>query len=866
MVKKSDNGIHPPHWANRFLEWYCNPELLEDIQGDAYELFYRTVKKSRARARWNFVWNVFRFFRWKNIRGKKNHQVNRFSMIGSYMKVGYRNMVRNGATSFINVFGLSIGIASVITIFVFADQFFHTDDFQQKQDRIYEITNVVNRNNGSATLSTVPRLLAPTLEQEVPGIEKTVNFQTASGFVRYGDIVFSEYLFFVDQSFFDVFNFPFKEGGTGALHNRNSIVLHKRMAEKYFGTQSALGETLSIKFRNEVKEDFTITAVVDPPANNTMNFDFILPMKVYDDLYPGDSESWKGMASASFVLMKPGHSMEEVVAQFDKYVKLQNQSSPEWMTESFTYYPFPTLSTRSWEIEDGVVGSGNPQGVIALFSIAFMLLLLACFNYMNISVATITTRLKEIGIRKVIGGRRKEIIQQFLVENLGLCLFAMATGFLISYAFFMPWLNDLVAYPVPFAFSSNYSMLIFFGGLLFFVVIVSGVYPAVYISGFQPVTILKGKERFGQRSKFSRVLLTAQFVLAFTTIVGCFVFIDNSFYLKNKDWGYKHDQTISVLTGNNQQYQKLRDVVSNNKNILSFAGSVNHIGRSSTYTALEKEGTRIEIVSMEVGFDYLKTMDVNLLQGRLFDEAIQSDKMESVIVNENFVKSMGWENGLNETFELDSVKRVVIGVVRNFHYRNFYHPILPVVISIAPESEFKFLTIKVAAGAITETNNWLRESWKTIAPDDPYEGRIQDSVFSDWSRNNETEVRLMIFISAMALVLASLGLFGLVSYNITRRLKEFSVRKVFGANVSQIFKLMNRDYVWILGIAFILGAPAGFFLMDSLIQLIYVDPQSAGLIPFILAILIMIVTVAITVGVQIRRIVNENPASTLRSE
>jgi len=857
---------HPPRWANRFLEWYCNPTLLEEIQGDVHELFDRKARESKWKADLVFTWNVIRFFRWRNIRRSRTNQSNQLSMLRSYFKIGFRNALRNGATSFINIFGLSVGVAAVITMFVFADQFFHTDDFQQKADRIYEITNVINRDNRSVTISNVPAILTTLLEQEVPGIEKTVRFQTASGFVRFNDQVFSQYLYCVDPAFFDVFNFPFLEGNATALNNRNHIVLNKRMAEKYFGTQPALGQTLSIKFQDETKEDFTVTAVVDQPANNTMYFDFLIPMEVYEDLYPVPPDSWTAMCRAAFVLMKPGHSFDEVLPNLDNYVKLQHQSSPEWMTEKFTYYPMPSLSTKSWEIEDALVGSGNPQGVVALLIISSMLLLLACFNYMNIAVATITTRLKEIGIRKVVGGNRKEIIQQFLVENVVLCLFAIGMGLLISYLLFMPWLNNLVAYDVPFMFSSGISMSLFFGGLLLFVVVVSGVYPAMYISGFQPVVILKGREKFGQRSKFSRVLLTAQFVLAFTTIVGCFVFVDNSFYLKRKDWGYPHDLKISVPVANAQQYQQLRDEVATNKNIVSYAGTVNHIGRSLNFNSLERNGSRIEIMSYEIGFDYLPTMDIHLKQGRFFDERIQSDKVESVIVNENFVKTMGWEHGLNQTFELDSIKRVVIGVVSNFHYRSFYHPILPVVFSISPEENFRYLTVKVAGGYTNQTDEWLRDKWKKIAPDDPYEGKIQDDVFQDWARNNETEIRLMMFIAGMALVLASLGLFGLVSYNITRRMKEFSVRKVFGANVMQLFKLMNRDYVWILGIAFFIGAPAGFFLMNSLIQLIYVDPQPAGVTPFALAVFIMSLTVAITVGVQMKRIVKENPARTLRNE
>lgn len=856
--------ISPPRWADRFLEWYCRPDLLEEIQGDAHELYHRKVKEKKWLADIQFIWNVFRFFRFKNISALKFNTPG--FMFKSYFIIGLRNALRNGATSFINIFGLAVGIAGAITIFIFADQFFHSDDFQLKRDRIYEITNVVNRNNHSMTLSDVPIVLGQVLQGDVPGIEKVVRIELGSGSVRFNDKVFSEQLYYVDNTFFDVFNFPFEEGNTQALSSKKNIVLTKAMAVKYFGEDSPTGQPISIKFPNNKIEEFTVSAVVDPPANNTMYFNFLLSMDVFLDLNLKDEYDWTYLTDATFVLMKPGHSAEEMTSALNSYVTLQHLSSPEWLTENFKLYSLPSLTTMAHEIESGLVGGGHPQGMLAMCTIALLLLLLACFNYMNISVATVSTRLKEIGIRKVIGGARKEIMQQFILENLMFCSFSVILGLGISYYFFLPWLNSLSAIAVPFEFSSAKVIVFFFAGLLLLIVTVSGIYPALYISGFKPVTILKGKEKFGQRSRFSRILLTVQFVVAFTTIVGCFVFIDNSLYLTQKDWGYNHDQNITVPVNSSEQYLQLRDLVTSQKNIVSYAGSVHHIGWWNPRSSVEQSGIRHEIVSYRIGFDYLETMNVRLVEGRLFDKAIQSDQMESVVVNENFVKVMGWKSGLNQIFEYDSVKRRVIGVVRNFHYDDFYRGILPTMFSIAPEKEFRYISVKAAGGHVMETEAWLEESWKKIGPDDPYEGSLQDEVFANWANNNKTEVKLLGFVAALATILSCLGLFGLVSYNITRRLKEFSVRKIFGASVFQVFRIMNRDYIWILSIAFILGAPTGFFLMDNLIHHIYIEPQSAGLRPFIIAISLMALTVALTIGSQMNRIIKENPAKTLRIE
>lgn len=436
----------------------------------------------------------------------------------------------------------------------------------------------------------------------------------------------------------------------------------------------------------------------------------------------------------------------------------------------------------------------------------------------------------------------------------------------MAHLLLLPGFSSLYPFTLSLASASLKTLALFFGSLLLFVGLVSGAYPALYISSFQPIRILRGREKFGQRGLFSRILLTSQFAIAFTTIVASFVFIDNALYLKNKDWGYYHDQTIAVPVANKEQFLKLRDKLSREKNIDEAAGAVNHIGHHNPSISFEHLQKRFPTVAYKIGFEYLETMNIRLKEGRFFDRKIQSDYKESVIVSEAFVKQMNWTDPLKESFEYDSVRRYVIGVVNDFYYDTFYSPRGPVMFTIGNEDDFQFLVLKINQGTVQETEASLKEAWREIAPDDPYEGFLQNSVFEDFHRDNNANITLLTFISSTAILLACLGLFGLVSFNITRRLKEFSVRKVFGANLLHIFQLMNRDYIWILLIAFLIGAPSGLYLINFVISHVYPDPQPVRLLPLFIAITIMFITVAITVGSQLKRVAKESPSVTLKIE
>ncbi|HEY5919508.1 MAG TPA: ABC transporter permease, partial [Chryseolinea sp.] len=647
--------IHPPKWADRFLQWYCHPELIEEIQGDVYEMFYRKVSDHKNVAKVQFIWNVLRFFRLKNIKKRKrNFHPSTFnvSMYQSYFVSGLRNILRNLTSSSINIVGLSIALACGVTIFLFLDSYYHRDKFHEKGDRVYLMMNKMKSADEVENWARSPYLFGPALKDEHNAIESVVRIQRDRLAVRHGDVVFSEPVWFVDPEYFNVFSYHLLYGLPNALQDRNSIVLTEEMAIKYFGRTDVVNEELSIKFPREQKITFKISGVLRRiPDQSSMAINFLIPMQNWEDHVDAAQHiQWRTWAGATFVLLRDGHKTSELDKVVNKYVKVQHEANDKFQIQSIEWIPIGKMAERSYEIAYALSWSNIPATMVAIGVIAIALVLLACFNYMNVAVASVTSRLKEIGIRKVIGGGRKEIIQQFLVENTVLCGIALAIGTLIAATVLLPGFNSLYPIHIPFEFSSSGTMFTFFGGVLVVVALISGAYPALYVSSFTPVKILRGKEKFGSKSLFSKIMLSFQFVLSFTTIVACLAFINSSRHFEKKDWGYDHEQHIFTAVKNIEQYNALKDRVAQNKDVISYAGAESHIGHAIHQTTVIVKEEQVNVNRLEVGFNYLETMNVRIKQGRFFDEAISSDKTESVIVNEAFVRKMGWTEPIGESF------------------------------------------------------------------------------------------------------------------------------------------------------------------------------------------------------------------------
>lgn len=859
----------PPKWADRFLKWYCRPQLLEEIQGDAYELFYRTIDTDPEwKARLQFSWNILRFFRWRNIRKDrlKDYTPTSTAMIKNYFITGFRSMLRNLTPSLINITGLSVALGCAVMIFILEDSYFNLDAMHEKGERIHLVVNKIKEGDDNFQSATSPQPLALLLTEN-QSVEKAVRARRYQGAVRVNETVFRERMWFVDPDFMNVFSFRLITGNRQALFKRDQILLTEEKAKVYFGNANPIGQSLSIKFDDEHKSEFIVGGIIeDTPANSSMYFSFLLPMEVYESIHPDRVNDWSIMSSVSFVLLKEGATADQLNSSLAAYKKNQNLAEADRQVQDTELIPLKEVADRSYEISDSLSWSNHPAAMIAFVVIACLLVLLACFNYMNVSVASVSIRLKEIGIRKVVGSGKKEIIQQFLTENLLLCFIALVLGTGLAYFFLVPGFNSLYEIKFAFKFSSWTTILVFFGSLLFLVALISGAYPALYVSSFNAIKILKGKEKFGNKSTLSKVLLSLQFTLSITALVACLVFIWASYYFEDRDWGYQKEGTIVVPVLSLEQYNGLKDQAATNKNIVSVAGTSQHIGKTSLSEVVDIEEQKINVEHFAVGFNYLETMNIRLKEGRLFDESITSDKMESVIVNEKFVRAAGWDKALNQTFKLDSTSRYVVGVVDDFLYDDFFNPSKPIIITVAPQEKFNFIAIKAESGNINTVSQFMKESWKDVAPDDPYTGFLQNEVFDSFINGNKANNKVLYFISGVAVLLSAMGLYGLVSYNLTRRMKEFSIRKVFGANVITIFRLMNRDYLWIVLISFAVGAPFGAYLMNLLLKAAYAFDIPVNIWPYVISITVMVVTVGLTISSQLRRVIKENPTATLRSE
>lgn len=864
--------IQPPKWADRFLEWYCNPDLLEEIQGDAYELFFRRVEEvGAAKAKGKFIWDTLRFFRWSNIKRPKtqNYSNNNAAMIKNYFTIGFRSLLRQKLPSFFNIFGLSTAIGCAIVAFMYLDWQYSLDDFHDNSANIYEIVSHVDKDGDSEPWADSPEPLGPALKADIPQIIASTRINTVGGVVKYEDEIFDEVVHFVDPDFMEMFSFPVLKGNEQSLKQKDAVIITDRMAQKYFGDEDPINQQISVTFSRSVRKTFFVKAVTKVTNQSSFVFRMLIP---YDNLMDidlkgyNDINDWSANTDAIFVQTVDKANAPEIASLMTDYKELHNKASDDWVIKHFELQPLETLSENSFRIRGSISFGNVPEGNLTLGVIAILLLLLACLNYMNIAIVSATKRLKEIGLRKVMGGNRGELIRQFLIENMLLCSFSLIAGVGLAWFLFLPGFNSQVPFTLPFQFSSNLTAVVFFGVLLLFTAVVSGGYPAFYISSFNPVSIFRGKEKFGNKSWLTKVFLTLQFLVAFMTIISGFIFSDAVSYFKAKDWGYNQDGIVVVPINGQKHYEVLKNKAMENPDIDLVSGAQWHIGINNRLTNIEIENENIRVSSLNIGFDYLETMGIRLAQGRFFDKNIESDKLGNVVVNKAFVKRMKWDNPIEKTIRVSDHNYIVVGVVEDFQGTDFYRAIHPTLMFIGPEKDFNYLATRSKTGNLESVNRFMEASWKEVEQEFPYEGFIQGEVFDAFFQGLDANIAIIRFVSILSLILSCMGLFGLVSFNVSRRMKEYSIRKVLGANLITITNSINNGFIWLLVIGVALGAPLGYLSINGLLTMMFPDPAPLGVLPFALGIFFVLLSALLTVASQVYKVAKSNPAEVLKNE
>jgi len=877
MVKLS-----PPKWADRFLEWYCNPSLLEEIQGDAYELFNRTLKnRNRKIANIQYVWNVLRFFRWSNVKRSRSQPSTNFMMYRNYFTVFKRGFVRQKGYSFLNVFGLAIGIACFLLISLYIRDEYSFDKMHSKADRIYRIHEILQASGVGERSASQPFPVAEALINDYGSqIEKAVrffNYQAPTLALATIDNKkeFNESrIFCTDSTFFDVFDFPLIEGNPKTALNRSqTIVLTQRMAKKYFGAENAVGKYL--KFQGNM--NLLITAVMeDVPLNTHFQFDALVSFRTLDQIYdPRVPQRWHWHWNPcwTYLLLKDARDVSGLQAAMPAFV---TKYFPEFLRHDVTMELFPMTDIHLKSKMDYEIQPNSSLTTIYVFaSIAIFVLLIACINFINLSTARAANRAKEVGMRKTLGGQRIQLITQFLFESILLCLLSVIISVAIV-VIILPAFNIFT--------EKNIETIVllepFYLGLLILlplsVGVISGIYPAFVLSAFKPISALKATNR-DSGTLFRKALVVIQFSLSIILLVGTGVALDQLKMLRKSDTGFTRENVVMIPVIRSpvaQNYKSLKNEFLRNRNTVSVTAVEEVMGAKHQVGDYLFEGLTDSrpFPRLCVHHDFTKTFDIPMVAGRDFSEDVNTDDTLALVVNETFVKQMGWssnEAAIGKKFGHKPNRRI-IGVVKDFNFTSRHQPIRPLVLELnttprAFDVRIKYMAVRIIGKDVPETIDWLAQQWKAQIPGWPFDYFFLENDLQKLYKSENMMSKITIVFSGLSMLVACLGLFGLSAFIAEQRKKEMSIRKVLGSSNTDIFVLFSKHFFGLILIATVVAFPLAYILMKQWLgSFAYQVNINLGL--FVIAGLIAASIAFLTICYQAVRTANSNPAEVLKKE
>ncbi len=863
--------LHPPKWPLKFLRFFLKTDYLEEIEGDMEEIFRENAERFSVRkANRLYTWEMIKLLRPNLVRNLELLQtMNELPMFSNYFKVSIRGLMKNPLNSFINIFGLSAAIGICVFAYAFTRWTYSTDQFHEHKQEVYLVTFFANRDGAAQQFGRTPRPLGEMLRNDLAHIKKVCRVEDRNVVMKYEDNVFHERVRYTDPEFLEMFTFPLKWGTSKSLADVNSIILSEDMSVKYFGEANPVGLDIQVVFGKGRSKSFKITGVAKEfPKARTISFDFLINIENLRTSEPGyDMHDWNAFVDATFIEIDQPSDLKDIEQGMNKYKKLQNEAvQQDWALSSFGFEPLATLHERSEYIRDDISrsSSSNYKTIMFMVIIAIFILALACFNYINIAIATAARRLKEIGVRKSIGATRRVVIVQFLTENIVVTCFALIFGLFLGYAFFIPGFEGLWHFSMGFTLNDP-ALWIYLPAVLLLTSLASGIYPAFYISRFQVVGILKGSVKFGQKNPLTRIFLGMQLALGCIFITIATTFTQNNSYMATRSWGYNQAETLYANVPDHDAYEELNALLSQDPDVISVSGSTHHLGRSHTTAVLHFPEREYEVDQLSVDANYFETMGLHLTQGRVFNPHEGSDK-QAVIVNELLVKNLAWQSAIGQHFSIDSVQYEVVGVVKDFHSYSFAKPLRPTIFRVADRNEYRYVSLRVRPGTEIKTLKEVQAKWIQLFPEIPFEGGLQEDTWTGYFESMRIFDIVWLVFSFIAVSLASLGLYGLITLNVAGRVKEFSVRKVLGAGTRDIALNITRQYLVLLTVALLIGAPAGYLITKSLFDFAFPYHIPVNLFSASGAVVILVLILLLTVYSQIRRISKSNPVNGLKVE
>jgi putative ABC transport system permease protein len=738
-------------------------------------------------------------------------------MLKNYLTIALRSFWKNKGYSFINIIGLSIGLACSILILLWVQDEFSYDRFHEKGDRLYQVMED-QFYSGGQTLPTrsTPGPLAEALKKDVPEVANTTRVTWNNNqLFSYAGQAFKEEGVYADSGLFEIFSFPFLHGNPAtALSEPNSIVLTRKMAEKYFGSpEQAFGQILRVNNR----EDVQVTGVVaDVPKNSSLTFAYVMPVEGYVEQNQWLLD-WGNNGIRTFVLLHPEADGEAVSAKIKNFLKnYKEETTTELFLQAYTDAYLHS------DFRQGKRGGGRIEYVRLFVVIAVFILLIACINFMNLSTARSGTRAKEVGVRKAIGAGRQSLVGQFMSESL-LLAFASLLLSLILVELLLPSFNDLTGKQIAIDYTHPAHLLAFLGiGLL--TGLLAGSYPALFLSGFEPTRVLKGDLKTGSGAVFLRQgLVVFQFSLSVFLILGTVVVFSQIRYIKSKNLGYaKENLLILGMEGNlREQFQAFRNEVAQIKGVLSFSATNQVPSWAGSNTAnLEWEGKQPDesllVTHYYTDQDFLSTMGMELKEGRDFSPGFGTDTA-NILINEETARRINVKNPVGSKIKWGGREGTIIGVVKDFHSNSLHIPVEPAVLLYRPE-EVQAILLRLSGEELEETLAQLEQVHQRLNPAYPFDYQFLDQNFERQYRSETVIGKLANWFAFIAILISCLGLFGLAAFTAERRTKEIGIRKVLGASVGNIVGLLSKEFVRLVLIAFVITSPLAWYALRQWLQ------------------------------------------------
>lgn len=811
-------------------------------------------------------------------------------MLKNFFKTASRNIVKYKAYSLINFIGLTCGLALALLIISYVRNELSYDQFHTKIDRLYRI-HYSGPNN--LQLAASPPPIAPLLKEYFPEVEETgrVYLRNVSISRPGSPEAFEEQrILFADSAIMKMFDFEFVQGSLrNPLVDKFTIILNEEMAEKYFGDANPIGETLLLSGTNSFK---VVAVVKDFPENSHLRFNMLVP---YDDMYDLEDPQTEAVLrnnfsknfiishSYTYVLLKPATTPEHFNAGMPDFLK--KYADPRFLVgQVFTLMPVKDIHLQSTLLMEPTP-TNTMTNIIIFMGVGLLTLLIACINYINLSTAQSFTRVKEIGIRKIFGSMRYQLIGQFLAESFLFCLVAMIIAYAVFYSA-LPLLNVLTSKTLILTEVLDIPLVIASVVLLVFITLLAGGYPAYFVTTFESVHALRGAGTTGDGRQFLRkVLVVFQLTIACLLLSGSLLIMKQLEYLESRPLGFQKEQIINVplFSQNMNSYfrqndstfrlrlQSFRDLVTTQSGVHSTTLSAGSPGLGGIFRGTIPEGFTNEdnlfIVNLSVDDDFLNAYEIDVVAGRNFSKEFVSDEQKAFLVNETAVREFKWgtpEQALGKTINREGKEGTVVGVVKDFHFADLTSPLSAIVLSI-DRNQFSALSIRFDNANVQQTINKIEAEWNRLFPEKAFEFVFLDEQLNQQYAAFQNFGSIIQFFTVIAILISCLGVYGLVLYTVQRKVKEIGVRKVLGASVQSILGLIYRDFTLLICLGFVIAVPLTYVLINQwFTNFIYHTTIDAG--TFLISLGIVLVIVSITISYQALRAASANPVRSLRSE